>query len=743
MHSATKRVLIIAKTYPELSAKYGETVCTAAVDERGTPLRLYPIPFRYLSGPQRFKRYQWISASLSKSQHDTRPESHTVGHETIKVEGEIPPTPDEWGKRADFVLKSESWQYTSMEALLQAQRDTGRSLAFVRPALVTGVTLHRRDTEDARNFEQKLKDLKDRNVAARNQLDLFERSVPPAMKHLEFMEGRVCLEWRCSDANCNGHSMQILDWEICELARREGLDVAKVKVQDPVLLKSDMVVHPDAAEYVSRRLGVDSQGLGDNTIGKALLKANREGKGLLLFGSPFHVAQEGLRALMTGVSPFGIDRWDLSADPVLRNGVENGLTLGKDYRGLSAFTDGQLAGHSALLSKVPVVNRIQSGLNSFLFDRYIPSLKSRAYRSLVGRYTEAYPDWAPDKVAQTAAADTNERFGGINYKRLGRAAATQNWFKLAALAPDWIEGEARAIARPFGMEGKIARVDMLRAVAGLWGAARVLNYLTTGNFHNEAPFGVAVKGDDGKEKIYSIRTLPTDMLHAVSDPVGFVQGRFSPLVKTGTEVVSGRDDQGRKLQKPGLAFDLLRSVAPIPLQTAVKTLTGATADISTPDQVAKAAGLTVYPYKSEAQRLADTLASDRNEGGPVDPAKLRQHRLALRIEESARLGEITPMEISQLARESGLAPSDFKAIETHLKETRNMDPEQAGLYLRAARLPMPDFLKVYDAATVAEKNVLQPLLLRKSQKYITNARKEMTVGQQASDPTLQRLQGRH
>jgi hypothetical protein len=35
-----RRVLIIAKTYPELSSKYGETVCTAGVDEAGHALRL-------------------------------------------------------------------------------------------------------------------------------------------------------------------------------------------------------------------------------------------------------------------------------------------------------------------------------------------------------------------------------------------------------------------------------------------------------------------------------------------------------------------------------------------------------------------------------------------------------------------------------------------------------------------------------------------------------------------------------
>jgi hypothetical protein len=66
-----------------------------------------------------------------------------------------------------------------MAALTQAQGDNGRSLAFVRPKFIDGVSLHRRDPEDARTFEQKLEDLRDRNVAARKQLDLFEKSIPP------------------------------------------------------------------------------------------------------------------------------------------------------------------------------------------------------------------------------------------------------------------------------------------------------------------------------------------------------------------------------------------------------------------------------------------------------------------------------------------------------------------------------------------------------------------------------------
>ena len=44
-----QRVLITVKTYPTLSRKYGETVCTAGVREDGTWVRIYPVPFRRLN----------------------------------------------------------------------------------------------------------------------------------------------------------------------------------------------------------------------------------------------------------------------------------------------------------------------------------------------------------------------------------------------------------------------------------------------------------------------------------------------------------------------------------------------------------------------------------------------------------------------------------------------------------------------------------------------------------------------
>ena len=69
-----RRFLIWGKTMPQLSSKYFETVCTGAVLEDGKPIRLYPIPFRYLDDENKFKKYQWITADIRKDTHDTRPE---------------------------------------------------------------------------------------------------------------------------------------------------------------------------------------------------------------------------------------------------------------------------------------------------------------------------------------------------------------------------------------------------------------------------------------------------------------------------------------------------------------------------------------------------------------------------------------------------------------------------------------------------------------------------------------------
>ncbi|MEC4853954.1 MAG: hypothetical protein SAJ12_23480, partial [Jaaginema sp. PMC 1079.18] len=61
-----RKILIATKTYPSISTKYKETVCTAGIllDEDENPLqwiRIYPIKFRYLETDQKFKRWSIIN----------------------------------------------------------------------------------------------------------------------------------------------------------------------------------------------------------------------------------------------------------------------------------------------------------------------------------------------------------------------------------------------------------------------------------------------------------------------------------------------------------------------------------------------------------------------------------------------------------------------------------------------------------------------------------------------------------
>jgi hypothetical protein len=59
-----ERVLITVKTYPTLSRKYGETVCTAGVRADGTWMRIYPVPFRRLEEQEQYKKFDWVEADF-------------------------------------------------------------------------------------------------------------------------------------------------------------------------------------------------------------------------------------------------------------------------------------------------------------------------------------------------------------------------------------------------------------------------------------------------------------------------------------------------------------------------------------------------------------------------------------------------------------------------------------------------------------------------------------------------------
>ena len=511
---------------------------------------------------------------------------------------------------------------------------------------------------------------------------------------------------------------------------------------NPVLLDAEARFHPEMAEYIKRRLRIDESPFRTNPVLRGALKANIEAKNVVLSFDVFHLGQEALRAVMTGINPFRMYERNLSNNPTLQFLVEKGLTnLEKDHYAIAQWSEGLVAhAHSKVMSKIPGIGHFIGWLNQFMFEKYIPGLKARASIHLFEKYQKAYPEWTREKAAEVAAAHTNEAFGGINWRRMGRSAAQQDAFRLVGLAPDWLESEVRYVARVFGNEGKIARQDMAKMALGLWAVARVMNYLTTGEPHNEAPFGVMTKDEMGRDKMYSVRTLPSDMLHMAHDPLRFLRGRLSPFITTTNEALTGRDRFGRRLAPSDVVVDIGQNLLPIALQSVGKRVRGVgSPETTTADQITRALGATVLVYRSEAQKKATELSSNRSESGPVEVAQLRKHKAKIELEDRLRSGQIAPTEIAQLVDNGQLSIQEAKSIYRNFQITKNMNPTDAALYIRASRLPFKDFLEIWDLATDEEKAALTQLMLKKKNQYLKNAITMMTPQERASDETYARV----
>lgn len=232
-----KRILIWGKTYPELSSKYTETVCTGGVLEDGSPVRLYPIPFRYLEGEKKFGNYQWITARIAKDTRDTRPESFRIEENSIVCGEEVRTTPDEWGKRAEIVFRNPKWLFDSVETLRETERQNGASLGVVEPKEIFSIKIKNRGEEDEQTFSEKLQQLRQENEAKLAQIEMFEEFTPPELKRLSYVPSRFEIHWQCHGENCKKHHTQALDWGLIELQRRIGVDAAQKRLEEICNLK--------------------------------------------------------------------------------------------------------------------------------------------------------------------------------------------------------------------------------------------------------------------------------------------------------------------------------------------------------------------------------------------------------------------------------------------------------------------------------------------------------------------------
>jgi len=169
---AKTRVLIAAKTYPTISSKYDELVCTAGFLEDGSWIRIYPIPFRKKSYNEQYSKYDWVEIDLVKNKSDFRPESfRPYSYDTeIKIVGKLD-TKNYWADRKKIALNN---VHTNLASLIKDahNKEICTSLAVFKPSKIIDFIA----VEVERDWDKKkIEQLK----ANRDQTNLFEHPEDP------------------------------------------------------------------------------------------------------------------------------------------------------------------------------------------------------------------------------------------------------------------------------------------------------------------------------------------------------------------------------------------------------------------------------------------------------------------------------------------------------------------------------------------------------------------------------------
>ena len=201
-----ERILITVKTYPTLSASYGELVCTAGLREDGTWIRIYPVPFRSLEEYQKFEKYRIIEALVIRNLKDPRPESHKIDFESLALTETKLSTADAWLERRNWVL-ARGVVHDDLTALIAAANESNDlSLATFKPRAIRGF---KAEPQTPDWDESKLATLQE----ASKQGDLFPewqpRSVTRFVKKLPWK-----FSYQFLDSKGRESTMMIEDWEI-------------------------------------------------------------------------------------------------------------------------------------------------------------------------------------------------------------------------------------------------------------------------------------------------------------------------------------------------------------------------------------------------------------------------------------------------------------------------------------------------------------------------------------------------
>jgi hypothetical protein len=202
---ALTKILITVKTYPTLSTKYEELVCTAGFLENGKWIRIYPVQYRKKSYAEQYKKYQWIEVDLVKNTEDFRPESfRPYSHDTeIAILNTIESDRGSWDERRKLVLQN---VYTDLRELIAEAKDETKytSLAVFKPTEVLDIKVEEVEREWDK---EKLLSLKQLNI-----FESVQTERPKIVKKLPYEFSYVFKDDKGKQAK-----LMIEDWELGQL----------------------------------------------------------------------------------------------------------------------------------------------------------------------------------------------------------------------------------------------------------------------------------------------------------------------------------------------------------------------------------------------------------------------------------------------------------------------------------------------------------------------------------------------
>lgn len=196
---AKEKVLIAVKTYPTISAKYEELVCTAGFREDGSLIWIYPLPYAAEDCEKRYPKFSWIELEVKKHAQDFRKESYRPAGK-IRRRGSVPARGN-WEARRKIVL---SKVYTNLATLLSEAKDkdpTRRtSVAVFKPAQIKDFTWKECEREWGSGKLNLLR-----------QGSLFERK---SKEHEPVRKLPYNFYYRFTDSQGTASKLMVQDWDV-------------------------------------------------------------------------------------------------------------------------------------------------------------------------------------------------------------------------------------------------------------------------------------------------------------------------------------------------------------------------------------------------------------------------------------------------------------------------------------------------------------------------------------------------